>query len=144
MLVIRFLRVGKRNQPSFQIVVTEKERGPKSGRFIEKVGFYNPLTKERGVNAERVKYWLSVGAKPSDTVWNLLVSEKVVEGKKIPLHARSAAKAAEETKVVEEPKNPEEVKPKEAKPEKVGPEAVKVEKEKPEEAKTPEAGSQGP
>jgi len=92
MLVIRFLRTGKKNQPSFAIVVTEKKRGPKSGRFIEKLGFYNPLTKERKLAAERIKYWLSVGAKPSDTVWNLLISEKIVEGKKIPVHAKVASK----------------------------------------------------
>ncbi len=89
MLVIRFLRVGKKNQPSFKIVVIEKTRAPRSGRFIERVGFYNPLTKDRKINAERVKYWLEVGVKPSDTVWNLLVEEKVVDGKKIPVHAKA-------------------------------------------------------
>lgn len=92
MLVIRFLRVGKRNQPSFRIVVTEKKRAAKSGRFIEKVGFYNPLTRTKGFNTERIKYWLSVGAKPSDTVWNLLVAEKIVEGKKISVHAKTEIK----------------------------------------------------
>lgn len=104
MLVIRFLRVGKKNQPSFQIVVTEKERGPRSGRFIEKLGFYNPLTKEKRINAERVKHWISVGAKPSDTVWNLLVAEKVVEGKKVAVHARGKVSETKETKETEETK----------------------------------------
>jgi small subunit ribosomal protein S16 len=96
MLVIRFLRVGKRNQPFFAIVVTEKKRGPKSGRSIEKLGFYNPLKGEGKLHAERIKYWLSVGAKPSDTVWNLLVSEKIVKGKKIPVHAKGTSKAQEQ------------------------------------------------
>lgn len=95
MLAIRFLRVGKKNQPFFQIVVTEKSRGPKSKRFIEKLGFYNPLTKERRVLTERVKYWLSVGAKPSDTVWNLLVKEGVVKAKKIPVHTKVELKVQE-------------------------------------------------
>jgi ribosomal protein S16 len=45
MLVIRFLRVGKKNQPSFKIVVVDKRRSSKSGSFLEEVGFYNPLTK---------------------------------------------------------------------------------------------------
>ncbi len=98
MLVIRFLRVGKRNQPSFYIVVTEKERAPKSGSFIEKVGFYNPLTKECGIKAERVKYWLSVGAKPSDTVWNLLVSKGIIKGKKIPVHPKLKSSESKITK----------------------------------------------
>jgi len=86
MLVIRFFRVGKKNQPSFKIVVTDKRRPPRAGRFVEEVGFYNPLTKEKVLRAERIKYWLSKGAKPSDTVYNLLVKEKILEGKKIPKH----------------------------------------------------------
>ncbi len=89
MLVIRFFRVGKKNQPSFKIVVTDKTKPPRSGRFVEEVGFYNPLTKEKILKQDRIKYWLSVGAKPSDTVFNLLVSEKIIEGKKIPVHKKS-------------------------------------------------------
>jgi len=88
MLVIRFLRIGKKNQPSFKIVVTEKRRSAKSGRFIEEVGFYNPLTKEKVLNKERILYWLSVGAKPSPTLKNLLISEKIIKGEKIPKHKK--------------------------------------------------------
>jgi len=83
MLVIRLFRVGKKNQPSFKVVVTDKRRPPRAGRFVEEVGFYNPLTKEKILRGERIKYWLSVGAKPSDTVYNLLIKEKIIEGKKI-------------------------------------------------------------
>ena len=93
MLVIRLFRVGKKNQPSFKIVVTDKRRPPRAGRFVEEVGFYNPLTKERVLKEERIKYWLSVGAKPSDIVYNLLVKEKIIKGKKIPV---SKVKKAEE------------------------------------------------
>ncbi|MDP2967004.1 MAG: 30S ribosomal protein S16 [bacterium] len=82
MLVIRFLRTGKKNQPSFKLVVVEKTRSSTSGRFVEQVGFYNPLTKEKVLKGDRIKYWLSVGAQPSNTVHNLLVSEKIIEGKK--------------------------------------------------------------
>jgi len=92
MLVIRFFRVGKKNQPSFKIVVTDKRKPPRAGRFVEEVGFYNPLTKEKILKAERIKYWLSVGAKPSDTVYNLLIKEKIIEGKKIPLHKKPKEK----------------------------------------------------
>ena len=88
MLTIRFLRTGKKNQPSFKLVVVEKTRSSTSGRFVERVGFYNPLTKEKVLNGERIKYWISVGAKPSETVHNLLVSEKITEGKKIPKHKK--------------------------------------------------------
>ncbi len=92
MLVIRFFRVGKKNQPSFKIVVTDKRKPPRAGRFAEEVGFYNPKTKEKVLKAERIKYWLSVGAKPSDTVHNLLVSEKIIEGKKTPIHIKKTKK----------------------------------------------------
>lgn len=95
MLVIRLLRTGKKNQPSFKIVVTDKKNPPRGGRFVESVGFYNPLTKEKVLKADRIKYWLSVGAKPSDTVYNLLVREKVIEGGKIPVHKKSKKKGGE-------------------------------------------------
>lgn len=92
MLVIRFLRTGKKNQPSFKIVVVEKTRSSTSGRFAEEVGFYNPLTKEKVLRGDRIKYWLSVGAKPSPTVYNLLISEKIVVGKKIDVHKKAKEK----------------------------------------------------
>ncbi|MDP2927047.1 MAG: 30S ribosomal protein S16 [bacterium] len=82
MLVIRLFRVGKKNQPIFKIVVTEKSRPPRAGVFVEDLGFYNPLTKERAFNEERLKHWLKMGAKPSDTVYNLLVTAKIITGEK--------------------------------------------------------------
>ncbi|MDD4467410.1 MAG: 30S ribosomal protein S16 [Candidatus Paceibacterota bacterium] len=86
MLVIRFFRTGKRNQPFFKVVVTDKRNAPSGGRFVESVGYVNPLTKECRLEEDRIKYWLSVGAKPSDTVHNLLVKKGIIEGEKIPLH----------------------------------------------------------
>lgn len=95
MLSIRFQRIGKRNQPYFKIVVTEKRRPSKGGRFVEELGTYNPRAKEITVKKDRIKYWLSVGAKASDTMHNLLVREKVVEAKKIPVHKESKKKETE-------------------------------------------------
>ena len=95
MLTIRFHRTGRRNYPSFKIVITEHTKSSTGGRFIEEVGFFNPATKEKVLKAERLKYWISVGAKPSPTVWNLLVQEKVVEGKK--LQKQKKPKKKEET-----------------------------------------------
>lgn len=92
--MIRLFRVGKKNQPSFKIVVTQKEKPPRAGRFLEQVGFWNPLTKQKNLSPDRIKYWLSVGAHPSDTVFNMLVSEKIVEGKKISLHKKPKKEAA--------------------------------------------------
>ena len=100
MLVIRLFRVGKKNQPSFKIVVTDKRRPPRAGRFVEEVGFWNPLVKEKVLKTERIKYWLSVGAKPSPTVFNLLISEKIIEGKKTPIHK---VKKIEEKPIPEAP-----------------------------------------
>jgi len=94
MLTIRFFRVGKNNQPSFKIVITDKRKSSTKGRFVEEVGFYNPLKKEKILKQERIKYWLSVGAKPSPTVFNLLVSEKIIEGKKIDVHKKAKLKEA--------------------------------------------------
>jgi len=127
MLVIRFLRVGKKNQPSFKIVVTDKRRPPRSGRFVEEVGFYNPLTKEKVLRKERIKHWLSVGAKPSNTVYNLLVKEKILEGEKIPVHKKPKEKPAREV-LEEKKKKPEEEKPaKEVKTEEKPPEKAEAE-----------------
>lgn len=89
MLVLRLFRVGKNNQPSYKIVVTDKRNASKAGRFVEQVGFYNPVTKEKVLNKERAKYWLSQGVQPSATVYNFFIREGVLEGKKIPSHKKS-------------------------------------------------------
>lgn len=94
MLRIRLTRVGKRNKPAYRLVVAEHWR-PIKGRFIEILGHYNPITKEKGFKEERIKYWLGVGAKPSITVHNLLVRAGVMVGPKISI-TRKKEKAGEE------------------------------------------------
>lgn len=79
MLAIKLRRVGKKHQVSYRMVVAEK-RSKLQGRFAEDLGFYNPHTKEVKVDGERVKYWLAKGAKPTDTVFNLLVKNGLAEG----------------------------------------------------------------
>ena len=123
MLVIRLFRTGKKKQAFFKIVVTDKRRPPKGGRFVEQVGILNPITKEKALKAERIKHWLSIGAKPSASVYNMLVSAKIVEGKKLAKHAK-AKKKEEAAKVPEKAAKPAaaktapaaEVKPEEKKP----------------------------
>jgi len=83
MLAIRFQRTGRKNDPSFRIIVSEKARSPKAGNPLEVVGSYNPKTKHTIINAEAVKGWLSKGAKASGTVHNLLVTKGVITGKKV-------------------------------------------------------------
>ena len=116
MLVIRFLRVGKKNQPSFKIVVVDKRKSSKSGSFLEEVGFYNPLTKEKVLKGDRIKYWISVGVQPSPTVYNLLIKEKILEGKKIPVHKKPKKKEAAPEGGEPRPESSGREKPEEKKP----------------------------
>ena len=87
MLMIRLQRIGRKHDPSYRVVVTDKVSGPKAGRFVEDLGHYDARReksagKDLTINAERVKYWLSVGAQASGTLHNLLVREGIVKGKK--------------------------------------------------------------
>jgi small subunit ribosomal protein S16 len=84
MVTIRLSRVGKKKQPSYRLVVSEKSKDP-WGKYIENLGIFNPLAKPAATfdfKVDRIKYWLSQGAQPSDTVWNILVDQKIVEGEK--------------------------------------------------------------
>lgn len=75
---IRLQRFGKKNQPFYHIVIADG-RAPRDGRFIEKLGTYNPLTHPAtiNINFERALYWVEVGADPSDTVRSILKNEGV-------------------------------------------------------------------
>lgn len=96
MLTIRLTRKGKKNQPFFRIVVIDKRRSSKGGRAVEELGYVNPLTKKNSIEKERVLYWISKGAKPTPRIHNLLVSEKIIEAKKINLFTKTKkAKTAE-------------------------------------------------
>lgn len=100
MLTIRFTRTGRKNQPFFRVVVIDKRRSSKGGRAVEIVGNIDPVKKRKIVNKERVLYWISKGAKPSDTVHNLLVEQKIIDGKKIPV--AKIKKSAEAIKAEQE------------------------------------------
>ena len=73
MVKIRLKRMGMKKKPFYRLVVTDS-RNPRDGRFIEEIGYYNPMTQpaEISVDNERAKYWLGVGAQPTDTVRALL------------------------------------------------------------------------
>jgi len=77
-LAIRLARIGKKKNPFYRVVVLDK-RKPRNGRTVEVVGTYDPLKKPAAIqlNAERVKYWLSCGAQPSDTVRSFLTAQKI-------------------------------------------------------------------
>ncbi|HJM76313.1 MAG TPA: 30S ribosomal protein S16 [Dehalococcoidia bacterium] len=80
MLRIRLRRTGKKKQPQYRLVVAD-QRAPRNGKFVEIVGHYNPRTTPKAlvVKEERIKYWLSLGAKPSETVHRLLHKEGLIE-----------------------------------------------------------------
>lgn len=99
MLMIRMQRTGRKNEPQFRIVVGEHTIGPKSGKFLEKLGSFNPKSDEKTLDVERVKYWMGNGAQTSPRVHNLLVDMGVVKGKKINvLPKKTVAKKEEEVK----------------------------------------------
>ena len=122
MLKIRLQRVGKKHEPVFRVVVGNSQNGPKSGKFIEVLGSYDPRSKNQNtLNKARVQEWISKGAQVSDTVHNLLVSEKVIDKKKI--NALPKKTAPKKEVVAEEIKAPE------APAAEVTPEATPVEEE---------------
>lgn len=82
MLTIRLQRVGRKNDPSFRLVLTDKRNAAQSGKFLEILGSYNARHGEPQLKAERIQHWLSKGAQVSDTVHNLLVGAKIVTGPK--------------------------------------------------------------
>jgi small subunit ribosomal protein S16 len=73
MLKIRLRRTGRKDQPSYRIVVADS-RSPRDGRFVENIGHYNPLTDPETVvvNKERALHWVSVGAQPTEAVARML------------------------------------------------------------------------
>jgi small subunit ribosomal protein S16 len=134
MLVIRLQRVGKKNQPSYRVVLAEKTF-PVKGKFIEILGNYNPRQKTKAFEKDRILHWLSKGAQASPTVHNLLVSEKIVDAPKVKAWApkkkegeekpAAAVPAAVKKEIPAESKAKEEAKPEKKKEEK--PEEVKKE-----------------
>jgi len=91
MLTLKLSRRGKKKQPSYRLIVTDKKKDPQ-GRFKEDLGFYNPQTKQFGFKKERIRYWLGKGAKATVTVHNLLVKEKIIEAAKKKIKIRKKEK----------------------------------------------------
>ncbi|HLV17255.1 MAG TPA: 30S ribosomal protein S16 [Pseudomonas sp.] len=75
MVTIRLARGGAKKRPFYHLIVTDS-RNPRDGRFVERIGFFNPIATggevKLSVNQERANYWLSQGAKPSERVAQLL------------------------------------------------------------------------
>lgn len=96
MLTIRLTRVGRKNDPSFRVIVVESKRKPQPGNYLENVGSYDPKTDRIDLKADRIKHWISMGATVSDTVHNLLVSQKIIDAKKINVLPKKTVAKVEE------------------------------------------------
>lgn len=99
MLKIRLQRIGRKNDPSFRVLLTDSKNSTKSGKFKEILGSYNLKKGEVIFKTDRIVYWMSKGAQVSDTVHNFLISKKVIEGKKKNvLSKKTPTKAKKELK----------------------------------------------
>ena len=87
MLAIKLQRIGKKHQPSYRLVVAEK-RSKLAGPPVEDLGSYSSFRKNGTFKKERIRHWLAIGAKPTVTVHNLLVTQGILEAKKLTLKLR--------------------------------------------------------
>jgi small subunit ribosomal protein S16 len=97
MLMIRLQRVGRKHEPTFRLVLTDSKNGPKSGKYVEVLGSYNPRNENKleQFKVEEIKQRIKEGAQLSTTVHNFLISKKVITGKKMnALPKKTAVKAA--------------------------------------------------
>ena len=80
MVKIRLKRMGMKKKPFYRLVVTDS-RNPRDGRFIEEVGYYNPMTNpaEIKVDAEKAQKWLDNGAQPTETVKSILTKSGIIK-----------------------------------------------------------------
>ena len=77
---IRLKRIGAKKTPFYRVVVAD-ERSPRDGKFIEEIGYYNPLTDPADIkiDAEKAKKWIANGAQPTETVKSLLKKSGIVD-----------------------------------------------------------------
>ena len=81
--MIRLQRIGKTKRPFYRIIVSPKHKDTQAGQ-LEILGTYDSVSKEKKltIKADRVKYWMGVGAQLSPTLHNLFIKEKIIEGRK--------------------------------------------------------------
>ena len=78
MLKLRLKRTGRKKHPSYRLVIIENNTR-RDGRFINEVGYYNPITKISKFNSIEIKKWLNFGVKPTQTVFNLLKKVDIIQ-----------------------------------------------------------------
>ena len=113
MLKMRLQRIGRKNDPAYRVIVTDSRNAAKRGTNVDHIGSYNPKLGKFEIDGEKAKYWISKGVQVSDTVYNFLITNKVIEGKKknalsrkspiideAKIKAEAEAKAAKEAKEI--------------------------------------------
>jgi small subunit ribosomal protein S16 len=105
MLKIRLQRVGRKHEPTFRVVLTDSKNSTKSGKFLEVLGSYDPRKTTEKFEGDKIKEWMGKGAQLSDTMKNLLITHKIIEGKKVNVLPRKSPPKKEEP--VAEEKAPE-------------------------------------
>ena len=140
MLTIRYQRTGKRNRPFYRVVLIDSRKSPQ-GKAKEILGFYDPLKKEKSLNAERITHWLSQGAQASVTAHNMFVREHIIDALKRKAHTsvkkeKESEGAGEVVSAKKEEAAPSE--PKAKVKEETKEEAAPAEEKKPREEKAPE------
>lgn len=83
MLKIRLQRVGRKHEPAFRLVLTDSKNSTKSGRAKEILGSYDPRKTTDLLKPDRIKHWIEKGAQLTGSVHNLLITHKVIDGKKV-------------------------------------------------------------
>lgn len=101
MLKVRLQRVGRKHETTFRVVLTDSKNSTKSGKFLEVLGSYDPRKTLESFDGERIKEWIGKGAKLSDTLHNLLISKKIIEGKKINVLPRKSPYKSEKVLAAE-------------------------------------------
>lgn len=140
--MMRLQRVGRKNDPAYRIVVTDKRTGVKSDKHVDRIGSYNPKLGTIILDKDKAKQWLSQGVQASGTMHNILVSQGVIDAKKInvlpkksPIVDEEAVKKAEEEAAAKAEAE------KAAAEAEAAPEEAPVEEASTEEAETPEEAS---
>ena len=102
---MRLQRIGRKNNPTYRVLVVDSRQGPKSGKYVDVIGSHDPKVDNTVLDGEKARTWIAKGVQVSPTVHNLLVTHKVIEGKKINVLPRKTPIVSE--KPAEEAPAPE-------------------------------------
>ncbi len=97
MLKIKLQRVGRKHNPSYRVVITDRRTGPKSNKHVAIVGNYDAIRKTVNLKKEEILDWISKGAQPTETVHNILIKEGIIKGDKKNVLPKKSPVIDEET-----------------------------------------------